>query len=489
VTSEYASLSITRAWCADCVPGLHMKRAIVVGLGVIASMVACAPPAGDEEDIDVDQSGEALTAIAPRAVTASNTYPGSSPALAGDGISTTKWSSGGYAPQWIRFDLGRPYDLGGIKLLTEQKPAGPTTHLVYGWYDGATYTLLGGFDRDTATGQWLTLPTRARGIRYVKVTTTKSPSWVGWREIQVSGTASSTQTPIDPACPGLYAGHDVRRFGYFASAFIYGDHTPAIAPHSNVTWASKSGWISASTEPTNPAGDIARLESAKANDTKAILSIPGVFLDKNLRLRPDYAANWRQYSAAIAPYVQHVAAFYPLDEPYMVGEKYGITLAEMQKALETINASIESTFPGVPIAVIFNGAEITSTLVIPKGYDWIGFDCYGSFDDCKGHPIPWYVSTLKSRMTAGQRLFLVPDGSIPTPKDTLPSLQQQLDLVTRIDRYYDLARRDSRVIGMFPFLWQRLVGPAGQWDWAGTSEMPIVKEKYQSIGRCITEKL
>lgn len=50
------------------------------------------------------------------------------------------------------------------------------------------YMLVHTFQGVTADSRWLTfkLPGPLEGIRYVRVETTSSPSWVSWREIEVT---------------------------------------------------------------------------------------------------------------------------------------------------------------------------------------------------------------------------------------------------------------------------------------------------------------
>jgi len=107
-----------------------------------------------------------------------------------DGSVGTAWLSGSDPPQWIEVDLQQPATIGAVRLVVAQYPAeGATTHRVWtrGPGDGDVYVLretLGGTTRD---GQ--TLESRAgapwAGVRFVRVETTQSPSWVAWKEIEV----------------------------------------------------------------------------------------------------------------------------------------------------------------------------------------------------------------------------------------------------------------------------------------------------------------
>jgi F5/8 type C domain len=444
---------------------------------------------GKNDWVEVSRSAENVDAVV---ITASKTYLNNTPSLVADGNVTTSWNAGDYPPQWIRFDLGAPHDLVHVRLLVKQVPhTGVTDHRVYGSYNGTKYTLLGGFSDTTRNSQWLQLDTPARGIRYIKVETTKSPSWVGWSEIQVNGSRSPSTAPIDPECPGLYAGHTLKKFGYWGGSFRpYGDRTPQMAYHSNLTFIQDAAWNMPAVAGLHPSRDVTRLQRAESLGVKGVLVLRGLFFhDTTGELLPNYRANWNTYAAAVAPEKANIAAFYPIDEP--------VPTPEMRNALDSVNAAISAKFPNIPIAVIFNHAQVRPNLVIPAGFDWVGFDCYGDWDNCAGHSIPWYLSTLKSRLTTGQKLFLVPDVAIPAAKPELggkaPRLQQQFIIVNRLDRYYALALNEPRVIGLVPFMWQRKPGNPNtnppQWDWWGADSMQIIREKSEDIGRCITGKL
>jgi hypothetical protein len=108
-----------------------------------------------------------------------------------DGDPATFWSAGAFPPQWIEIDLGRPCNIKGLRLITTQSPAGPTTHEVYGkgTDSNTAWRLLSRYQGNTADGETLggALPKPATGIERIRVVTLESPSWVGWREIEVIG--------------------------------------------------------------------------------------------------------------------------------------------------------------------------------------------------------------------------------------------------------------------------------------------------------------
>jgi RHS repeat-associated protein len=135
--------------------------------------------------------------LQPASVTASSTYSTNAPSNAADANHTTSWVANGFPQQWIQYDLGQPRDLTRVRMLVGQDPAGQTTHQVWGGQVPGSLTLLGTLSGVTQSGQWLQLTTGAAGVRYVRVVTTQSPSWVTWHEVEVYGMASSASGAAD----------------------------------------------------------------------------------------------------------------------------------------------------------------------------------------------------------------------------------------------------------------------------------------------------
>lgn len=105
-----------------------------------------------------------------------------------DGVTDTLWSSGDYAPQWIEVQLAQPVSKGTVKLVVSQYPAGQTEHRVYGRTKaGGPLVLLHTFRGNTDDGQVLSFDfAGSTAFRFLRVETVSSPSWVAWREIEVT---------------------------------------------------------------------------------------------------------------------------------------------------------------------------------------------------------------------------------------------------------------------------------------------------------------
>jgi hypothetical protein len=106
-----------------------------------------------------------------------------------DGNPGTIWNSGAGPPQWIEIDLGAPATVGRIRLRLAQYPTGDTTHIVStkGAGSGDGWIVRAQLSGSTSDAQVLEVASGApwTTVRYVRVETVESPSWVSWREIEV----------------------------------------------------------------------------------------------------------------------------------------------------------------------------------------------------------------------------------------------------------------------------------------------------------------
>ena len=122
-------------------------------------------------------------------VTASSGVTDAPATNAVDGDSDTIWSAGAGPPAWIEVDLGAATSVSEIRLTVAQTPSGSTKHRVLGRVaPGGELVLLGTLSGETADYQILTLtsPGTWPAVRFVRVETLTSPSWVAWREIEVA---------------------------------------------------------------------------------------------------------------------------------------------------------------------------------------------------------------------------------------------------------------------------------------------------------------
>ncbi|MCM2324104.1 MAG: hypothetical protein NDJ90_12660 [Oligoflexia bacterium] len=291
----------------------------------------------------------------------------------------------------------------------------------------------------------------------------------------------------------------LRYFGYYADAFAgMTPITPEVLGHINVSWIGGDA--------ADPASIVAALDYTKNHDLKAAISMPpSIFFDGNLTLAEHYQENWNTFAEQIQPYLENILFLYPVEEPFSQGNvAYGVPAAVMKNQLETVASVIKATFPSITLALTYsfvdfaprNSAFADLPNPLPAGFDWFGFDCYGSWYSCGNqivfqtvHSIPWYVNQIKSRLSAEQKIFLFADGFVseanpPSPAHDLLEAGLRLELA---ERYYQLAASDSAVIGLFGFLFQDDY-IEGSERFLGIRHWPELQKKYRQIGMTITGK-
>ena len=141
----------------------------------------------DKSALGFPREGSGANLALGKSISASNQYGDQVASLAVDGDLGTLWNSGNGPTQWIEIDLGAEYSIKEIRLTTSQYPAGATTHRIFGKGTDDQFALLNTIEGDTVDGQELLfVPAQPiQGIRFVRVETVSSPSWVAWREIEV----------------------------------------------------------------------------------------------------------------------------------------------------------------------------------------------------------------------------------------------------------------------------------------------------------------
>jgi predicted amidohydrolase YtcJ len=101
-----------------------------------------------------------------------------------DGYGDTSWVSGGDAPQWIELDLGAPTYVDLIRLVVNQTPGGFTVHEIYAGDHPDPGRFITTIEGDTDIGDQLEAAVGLT-VRYIRILTTTSPSWVAWVDIEV----------------------------------------------------------------------------------------------------------------------------------------------------------------------------------------------------------------------------------------------------------------------------------------------------------------
>ncbi len=143
----------------------------------------------DRSSLGIRREGPGANLAFQKTARVSNAFGDQAGALAVDGDPGTSWNSGGFPLKWIQIDLGADYDVAEIRLTVAQSPAGNTIHVVYGQgaSTGGKKKQLHIFSGATDDSDVLVFAPAEplKGIRFLRIETTTTPSWVGWREIEV----------------------------------------------------------------------------------------------------------------------------------------------------------------------------------------------------------------------------------------------------------------------------------------------------------------
>jgi hypothetical protein len=150
--------------------------------GLIANALA---PATRSNPVSAAPAGTFLSASLVKSARASGSYEDQGPSLAIDGT-MRQWSSGGFPPQWLEVTLNKAVEISEVRLTVGQSPEGPTVHQLWIKPPDRDYTMLHEFKGTTKDFQVLEFRPKAGVVASaVRIVTTASPSWVGWREIEV----------------------------------------------------------------------------------------------------------------------------------------------------------------------------------------------------------------------------------------------------------------------------------------------------------------
>jgi Ricin-type beta-trefoil lectin domain-like len=196
-------------------------------------------------------------------------------------------------------------------------------------------------------------------------------------------------------------------------------------------------------------------------------------------LRPDICQYWSQQRGALSAYMPHVATFY-LDEPLWNLQGQGWNPADSVAIVQMLGEVVKgqsalcsgvTTYPqdaAIPFSVV--EAYGTAGIQQPQAVDWVGFDCYGPFNDCNGPApgiTPWMdlFNAQKAVLRPHQKLVVVPSAHVdftPIPAPQWPnceastaiaavSTQAQIDEAARSSFYLTAALAEPKVVAVWPW--------------------------------------
>jgi hypothetical protein len=140
----------------------------------------CSPTCGDARAL----APSGCTNIAPSGGAFASSSS-AAPPFANDGNLCTAWNAGNYAPRWWAVDLGAVRTFRGVTLVAEMLPNGAVTHLIEVSANGSSYTAVRTVSQTMVNAGLYTFDLGSVTGRYVRISSTSSPSWIAWREVSV----------------------------------------------------------------------------------------------------------------------------------------------------------------------------------------------------------------------------------------------------------------------------------------------------------------
>jgi hypothetical protein len=155
-----------------------------------------APSPEDPCAVRLDRGRSSCHVLIP--LSASATLSSGDAMRAGDGSTCTEWNAGGFAPASVTLDLGTPTRIDAIVLVPEMSPGGRVRHEIAFSDDGRSFQVGHRVEAPMQTRVPVELPLpRPERARFVRVTTTSSPSFVAWREVALfrCGSEAGARSP------------------------------------------------------------------------------------------------------------------------------------------------------------------------------------------------------------------------------------------------------------------------------------------------------
>jgi hypothetical protein len=265
----------------------------------------------------------------------------------------------------------------------------------------------------------------------------------------------------------------IQYFGYY-----YGmDGIYSVSSYVNTMFVDNERYADSITELANR--DVYELHVLNSMGVKGILSNSSVFFDRGI-LRADWLTRWNTYWKILYPYLSMVVAFYPMDEPDL-----NVSMSDYITVVHAIKTNLDTVNHQIAILMVISSPTVIrireGTFSVPQEVNWLGFDEYWCWIDCSlGISIPekFQILVNNAKQNPDRKVVVVP-GAVVTGT-SIPTLEQQQQIIIYINNYYLLCRNEPLCIGVFPFLWKTL--PSVGIGLVGADNMPIVQDRLRQIG-------
>jgi hypothetical protein len=237
---------------------------------------------------------------------------------------------------------------------------------------------------------------------------------------------------------------------------------------------------------STPADDLrARLDLLRSRGQRAFLILdPLLFLnDPNLNT-PCGAGSWRHRLNYRARFDNWLA----LNGSHVTPERVAVLVVNSEinnrcvsfGSLEEVSQYVKAKLPGIPTIAGYGRSTGAKPLpeAVPPTLDGVAFFKYRTFDPQTDAAYQEDFNLLKSKLDAGQRIILVPDGFYDSGHAALGWPKWYLGHAAL--NYMSLARNDPSVVGLIVFRWPGF--QEGELK-LGTRDLPQnVRDRHRQVG-------
>jgi hypothetical protein len=229
----------------------------------------------------------------------------------------------------------------------------------------------------------------------------------------------------------------------------------------------------------------ANMRRARANGQQVVLHVQNVFFAfASGHLVADPSGAWDAFLAAAAPYDDVVMGYYLFDEPFWNNDSIDgfdkVSDAELAQNLATAAALVKARRPGLPLLMTYAFPEVTPSLQLTPGVDWVALDCYRSYQlngDCTDAKTVALLDELRGMLGPDQRLFITADAFFEiAPNESIENAV--LQRIQLLERY---TAEHPEVVAWLPFIYQSDAS-AGRY---GATSMPRLLDWYRHFGRTL----
>lgn len=206
---------------------------------------------------------------------------------------------------------------------------------------------------------------------------------------------------------------------------------------------------------------IQKIVFLKERNSKVVLWVQAAFFDQSGQLKQDYKTTWAKLNAAASPLKSIIKGIYLFDKPFWTAQTNHIPLSVMYDRLTVTGQLIKSSFSAIPLIYIEAYPMVNASLNIPAVFDWIGMECYGSFESCGDDvygrkSIPEYYQILKDRIAAlnlaNKKFVVIPGSALADKYSSKITPSDRVNIIDVFRKLMTWVIKEPDVVAVMSFL-------------------------------------